>query len=315
MAKPIVCMNVDALDAAFTQMRDTLSEYAVVTVAEGDYSLSGVDIFIGKKLDEKKLAAADKLKAVFAYKTGVDDFPIAALKNKGVTLCNSHINSEYIAEYAFSLALAVTGRVAEFDRRMRAGDWAVDNPYWKSLFSMHVGLVGYGAIGRAVHQILLANNIATYTLDRGKAYENITAVKDLDELCSVCDLLILSLPKTPDTDKMFDARVFSMLKGKYIVNVGRNNCIDEAALYNALKSGTLAGAAIDTWREKQRDKNKPLKPFDVPFDTLDNIVLSSHKAMQAYDGHLKYVLDTTDNVVSYINGNTPRNIVDYNKGY
>lgn len=296
-------------------MREKLSQTAEVqTVGLDGFSLRGVDIFIGKKLAAEKLAEADCLKAVFAYKTGVDDFPLTHLSERGVKLYNSHVNSRYIAEYAFGLCLSLVNRIAEFDKGMRRGDWFTDDCNWKSLYSMKVGLVGYGSIGKEINKLLTLNGIKTFTVDRGGEYENITPVASLEELCKVCGLLVLSLPKTPQTDKMFDERIFALLKGKYIVNVGRSNCIDEGALYEALKTHTLSGAAIDTWRAKPAS-NEPFYPFDRPFNELENIILSSHKAMQVADGHEKYVNDTLENVLNYISGGVPRNEVNLLKGY
>ena len=310
-----IVLSVSARDEAFDRMARELSRCGSVSVCGlDDYELRGADIFIGKKLDEKKLATADRLEAVFAYKTGVDDFPVGALANMGVRLFNSHVNSEYIAEYAFSLGAALTARVCAFDRAMRNGDWRINDPWWRSIFDMRAGLLGYGGIGRAIHKILTANGIKAVTLDRGKRYEDIETVRSLDELCARSDILFVSLPKTAETDRMIDSRVLGRLRGKYIVNVGRHNCIDERALFDALESGSLAGAAMDTGREKQLDPSVPLKPFDAPFDTLDNVILSSHKAMQVADGHARYVADTTANVLAYIDGH-PRNEVRLDAGY
>lgn len=314
--KKKILLSIAALDSDFAKMYTALSRVADVTVADLTYyTLSGADIFIGKSMPEDKLDGADKLKAVFAYKTGVDGFPLGKLRDMGVTLCNSHINSKYIADYAFSLALAVTTRTCEFDRKMRGGDWDILNPYWRNLFDMKIGIVGYGSIGREIHARLLRNGIPAYTIDRGKQYKDIALVPSLEALCKAVDLIMIALPQTHDTDNMFNAQIFKLLKGKYIVNVGRSNCIDENALYNSLKNNELAGAAIDTWRQKPTPADPILKPFDCPFDALNNIVLSSHKAMQVYDGHGKYVADTTENVLAYLHGDTPRNIVDYKKGY
>ena len=314
--KKKILLSISSPDKDFDNLISVLKKQAEVTVAGlYDYSLEGIDIFIGKSMPTDKLKSADRLKAVFAYKTGVDGFPVDQLCSMNVMMCNSHINSEYIAQYAFSLALAITARIAEFDRKMRRGDWDINNPYWKNLFDMKVGIVGYGSIGRAIDKVLRANGIPTYTIDRGKDYGDIALVPSLEELCKTTDLLMLALPQTTQTDKMFDEHIFNLLRGKYIVNVGRSNCIDEKALYNALKNRLLAGAAIDTWRQKPSPDSPILKPFDYPFDELDNIVLSSHKAMQVYDGHGRYVKDTLDNVLLYLSGQTPKNIVDLKKGY
>ena len=105
------------------------------------------------------------------------------------------------------------------------------------------------------------------------------------------------------------------MKNKYIVNVGRSNCIDEEALYEALTAGGMAGAAIDTWREKPKTATSPLIPFDYPFQMLDNILLSSHKAMQLCDGHARYVEDICEQVLRYIDGQPLENIVDCSRWY
>ncbi len=315
MKKNIV-ISIAARDASFDNLIAELSRSANVTVTGlHGFSLVGADIFIGKKLSEATLDTADRLKAVFAYKTGVDDFPLAALKARGIALSNSHVNSDSIAKYAFSLALCLTGRVAEFDRRMRRGDWANDDPCWQSLFDMRAGLVGYGSIGRAIHAVLAANGIECYTIDRGKDYGDIGLVASLEALCRTCDILFLSLPKTPQTDKIINARVLKLLSGKFIVNVGRSNCIDEPALFSALQSRLIGGAAIDTWREKPKTEHDSLKPFDAPFDTLDNIVLSSHKAMQTADGHERYVADVLRKVEKYLATGEVENPVDLDRGY
>ena len=309
-----ILLSVDKLDDSFQKLASSLNEVANVTVAGLDgYDLTDVDIFIGKKLGEAELKWANKLKAVFTYKTGVDEFALSTLRDMGVILCNSHANSTYIAQYAFALALALTARVVEFDKNLRQGNWS-PQLNWKSLFNMKVGLVGYGGIGKEIHKLLMANGIQAYTLSRGKTYDDINTVDTLIELCEATDLLILSLPKTPETNDMFNAEIFAHLKGKYIVNVGRGNCIDEEALYQSLEKGELSGAAIDTWRLKSKSETK-LFPSKKHFEKLNNVLLSPHKAMQVADGHDKYVMDVLDNVLGYINGQPPRNVVDLSKGY
>ena len=309
-----ILLSIDKMDPSFEKLVKELSDKANVTVCGLDgFRLENVDIFIGKRLGVAELNTANKLKAVFTYKTGVDEFPLEELDNMCVTLCNSHANSRYIAQYAFALALALTARVVEFDKNLRQGNWS-PSLYWKSLFAMKVGLVGYGSIGKEIHKLLVSNGVDAYTLNRGNSYEGIATVDTLPELCDTCDLLILSLPKTKETNDMFNAEIFSHLEGKYIVNVGRGNCIDEEALYQSLVKGELAGAAIDTWRQKSRGEVR-LFPSKKHFEKLHNVLLSPHKAMQVADGHDAYVMDVLDNVLSYLDGQAPRNVVDLSKGY
>ena len=158
MKKYRILLSISDMDEAFAAMQKELSDYADVEVAGlSGYSLRGVDLFIGKKMAADALGEADRLKAVFAYKTGVDDFPVRELGARGILLFNSHVKSRYIAQYSVGLAMALVSRIAEFDRKLRLGDWDNENPFWKSLFNMRVGLVGYGHIGREIHRLLLAN--------------------------------------------------------------------------------------------------------------------------------------------------------------
>ena len=311
-----ICLSADRFHARFLEIADKLKPYATVdTVGLDGFSLKGYDLFIGKKLSEEKLRTADRLKAVFSYKTGVDDFPLAALSERGIPLYNSHINSDVIAEFTLALCLSLTARIPYYDTMMRRGDWAGDDPSWKSLFSMKVGLAGFGSIGKAVHALFKRIGVETYTVDRGKDYEEIKVVPSLKELCSTCDIIVASLPKTAETENIFNAELFSLMKGKYFVNVGRGSCVDEDALYFALTEGGMAGAAIDTWRIKPEHDKVAFYPYSRPFHELKNVVLSSHKAMQVTDGFKRYADDTVQNVLRFLRGEPMPPAVDCKKGY
>lgn len=312
-----ILLSISKRDEAFDQMITTLSEYAEVKVTGlNGYTLENVDIFVGKKLSTQALESANRLKAAFAYKTGVDDFPIDALRERGILLFNSHADCKIIAEYALGLAVSLVTRISEFDRKLRQGIWYdIDNRYWKSIFTMKVGLLGYGHIGRYIHEFLKRNGIKTYTLDRGKEYNGICLVDSVERLCDECDILILSLPKTPDTDKLFDRDMLMRLKDKFIVNVGRSNAIDQGALFELLESEYIRGAAIDTWDEKPKNETQRLMPSAYRFEMLDNVILSPHAAMRVENGHSNYVEDVTENIIRYLTGDKTTNKVDLTKGY
>ncbi len=312
-----ICLSVGQMDDSFEGMKKELDKLAEVEVVDlGEHDLSGYDIFIGKKLSAEMLKTADRLKAVFAYKTGVDDFPLTELEGRGIVLMNSHIDSDYIAQYAFGLAISLVNRITEFDKKLRKGIWYdLEHPYWRSFFDMKVGLVGYGHIGKEIHRLLARNNMEVYTIERGHKYEDIITVNSLEELCDRVDILIISLPKTPKTDNLISSDILSQLKNKYIVNVGRSNCIDQKALYNALKNKVIGGAANDTWDRKPDDITQQLNPSNYDFCSLDNIVVSPHQAMRVDDGHKRYVDDITDKVKGYILRNEKKDVVDLKKGY
>lgn len=312
-----ILLSISELDDAFTKMIESLREYASVDVVDlQNFSLADYDIFIGKKLSKSKLSEANKLKYIFAYKTGVDDFPLAELEERGIILINSHADSSIIAEYAFGLSVALVNRINEFDRNLRQGIWYDNaNMYWKSIFNMKVGLFGYGHIGKDIHNILLQNHIETATLDRGHKYENIHLVNSLEELVNYCDLIICSVPKTPKTDNLFNKEMLALMKEKFIVNVGRSNVINEKELYEVLKNKQIGGAAIDTWEEKPKNKRTKLMPSEYSFHDLNNIILSPHAAMRVENGHERYVMDVTQNVIGLITKGEVYNVISYKKGY
>ena len=312
-----ILLSISELDDAFSKMIESLREYASVDVVDlQNYNLADYDIFIGKKLSKSKLDEANKLKYIFAYKTGVDDFPLAELEERGIILINSHADSSIIAEYAFGLSVALVNRINEFDLNLRQGIWYdIDNMYWKSIFNMKVGLFGYGHIGRDIHSILLQNHIETATIDRGHKYENIHLVNSLEELVNYCDLIICSVPKTPKTDNLFNKEMLALMKEKFIVNVGRSNVINEKELYEVLKNKQIGGAAIDTWEEKPKNKRTKLMPSEYSFHDLNNIILSPHAAMRVENGHERYVMDVTQNVIGLITKGEVYNVISYKKGY
>lgn len=312
-----ICLSIAKEDAEFRQMIDRLSQYAQVDVVGlSGYDLSGYDIFIGKRMSVRALKTADRLKIAFAYKTGVDDFPLKEMEKKGVPLVNSHVDADIVAEYAFGLSISLVNRITECDKKLRKGIWYDNtNPYWESFFDMKVGLLGYGHIGRHINALLRRNHIETYTINRGKDYADIRTVDTMEELFERTNLVILSLPKTADTDRIINEDTLKKLRGKYIVNVGRSNCIDQEALYDALSKAELAGAAIDTWDEKPKDKKTTLFPSKYPFDKLDNVVLSPHQATRIRVGHQRYVGDITQKVIAYIQHGQITDRVDLQKGY
>ena len=107
----------------------------------------------------------------------------------------------------------------------------------------------------------------------------------------------------------------NLMKEKFIVNVGRSNVINEKELYEVLKNKQIGGAAIDTWEEKPKNKRTKLMPSEYSFHDLNNIILSPHAAMRVENGHERYVMDVTQNVIGLITKGKVYNVISYKKGY
>lgn len=303
-------------DEAYISLYKELSKVASVDFKKEHNDLTGYDIYIGRNLDIDDLNSANKLKAIFTYKTGVDDFPLKELKKRNISLVNTHADSKYIAEYAFGLAIALVNRISDYDKKFRRGIWIdKENPYWESIFDLKIGLLGYGNIGKKINEILLNNHIDSYTIDRGKDYKNIKTCPSLEELIAKTDMLIMSLPKTSQTNNIIDKEMIDRLKGKYLVNVGRGNSIDFDALYLSLKNKQIKGAAIDTWNKKNFDPDIIFYPTEIPFYDLDNIILSPHQAINVKEGKKIYTEDILHKVLTYLKDGTLSDVVDLDKEY
>ena len=315
MAHMKILLSVAKADPKYQPMVDELQKLAEVEyVPLTGYSLQDVDVFVGKSLTEEELLEANKLKVVFAYKTGVENFPLAALAKKGITLCNSHADSKMIAQYALSLSSTLLSNIVSRDANLRKGNW--QSSEWRSLYDCKVGLLGFGNIGKEIYRYLQMNKIPVVLLDRGYQAEASKA-KDIYDLADKSDLIISSLPDTPETKGMLDKKFFSHLKGKYLIEIGRTSDLKWGDLYDALRNG-MGGAAIDGFSFSPSNRNDILtlkEATGYDFESLDNVVLSPHCATQGANGRDNYVEDVQDNLLGYLHGKPLRNVVDLKKGY
>lgn len=316
-----IVLSISKRNSAFDHLATVLrSEAQVEIVPLSGYSLKGADILIGKSLTAQDFSSADQLKAVFAYKTGVDDFPLSLLAQNHIILVNSHVESDKIAEYAFVLASTLCSHILPRDKDLRKkGAWLSEHYHdWESLFDKKVGLLGYGHIGKALHLLLKRNGIKDYTLARQASYEGIETLPTLSELVLHSDILISSLPDTPLTRGILNRDIFRQMKGKYLIDIGRSSDIAIGDLYDALYKRELAGAAIDGWDDTPDNRHVLTYPYDHekwPFENLDNIILSPHCATQIENGNSHYVDDTLNHVLAYLHDEKIDSQVDLSKGY
>jgi phosphoglycerate dehydrogenase-like enzyme len=195
---------------------------------------------------------------------------------------NLHHNAAPVAEHAIGLLLAAARRLVPADRGLRQGDWRLrfetsDAPLISGRRAL---ILGAGAIGRRIARACLGLGMSP-TLLASRAREAVLGPDDLDEALGRADVLFVTLPLTPATDGLIDARRLALLPaGGLVVNVGRGPIINEAALFDALASKRLAGAGLDVWYSypKGEPARAATPPSTFPFHTLDHVVLSPHRA-------------------------------------
>jgi len=220
------------------------------------------------------------LKGVIIPYTGHNGIDLKDMRDKGLSLFIISSRSRYVAEKAVTLTLSLLGNTVNYHSSLKEGNWSDRNSDtrqpWVSIQGLSVGLFGYGRIGEGIHKMLKGFDCEFYTIDRNKEYpKDIFLVKNLTNLVQVSDIIIIAAPLNNTTEEIFNEKLFSRMKSKYLINVGRGNIIEEKSLYNALINNTLKGFASDVWYNYPKDKEVML-PSSLPIYDLDNVVLSNH---------------------------------------
>ena len=243
-----------------------------------------------------------------------------------VAVHNLHYNAVPAAEMALALLLAAAKSLLPMDRALRAHDWTPRyNPSPSPLLHDKTALIlGYGAIGQHLARLCRAlgmHVLATRRHAERASPDDPAAVyppEALNHLLPQADVLLICLPHTPATDGLIGAAELAQLRpGAVLVNVGRAPIVQEAALYQALRDGTLHAAGLDVWYHYPPDEaaRAHTPPSRYPFHTLDNVVMSPHRAGAVRDkeGHRMAHLARALNVAA--RGELLPNPVDLDAGY
>ncbi len=281
--------------------------------------LKDADAVVCGRLTTEQIDNAPNLKAIFIPFTGVDSFPMEYIRSKNIPVSNTHANAGYVAEKAVSLALALLGRIVEFDNDLRNGVWNLRlNPtfYWTTIQGKTCAVLGYGKIGQSIAKFLKPYNcrIIAYKKHINSIIPYADDITDnLQYAIEKSDIIFLSLPLTEHTKNIISKEVLADMEGKYLINIGRGDLIDEEGLYLALKNGILRGAAIDVWYNYPSSlKPEPVFPSKYPFHNLKNVVISPHKSgftKQSIEGMID---DTIENIRFFLKTGVPSNIVKEN---
>ncbi len=245
-----------------------------------------------------------------------------------ISIHNLHHNALPVAEYALALMLAAANLIVPVDRALRANDW---RPRYTQTASTLISgksilILGFGNIGKALSKLLLGFNMqikATRNSIDFPIVEGNTQVfpaKQLLELLPKADFLVVALPLTPDTKDLIGEKELMLLPfHSVIVNIGRGDIINQAALYKILKARPTMAAGIDVWYNypKNESDRSNTPPSNYPFHDLDNIVLSPHRAgsLNQKDIEVLRMTHLADLLNHAAKGKQLPNLVDPEKGY
>ncbi|MFC7340884.1 phosphoglycerate dehydrogenase [Saccharopolyspora griseoalba] len=271
LAEKLAPSVIEALGEAEIRNVDGTDRPALLdAVADADALL----VRSATKVDAEVLSAAKKLKVVARAGVGLDNVEVPAATERGVMVVNAPTsNIVSAAEHAMALLLAVCRNVAQADASLKGGAWKRSSYTGTELNGKTVGVVGLGKIGQ-----LFASRVAAFGTEliaydpyvsKARAAQLGIELVSLDELLSRADALSIHLPKTAETLGLIGAEELKKAKpGLIIVNAARGGLIDEDALTDALRNGTIGGAGIDVF------KSEPIT--DSPLFELDNVVVTPH---------------------------------------
>ena len=226
--------------------------------------LKGVDGYIAglDEINETALQNAGQLKVISRYGVGVDNVDLNITRQKGIIVTNTPgANSVSVAELALGLILSLARQIPESVQAVHQGKWP--RLAGLSLEGKTVGILGLGAIGKQLARRLSGFDcrILAYDpfVDAEVAKSLNVEMMEMDQVVSKSDFLSLHLPLITETKNLVDTDFLSrMKKGSFIINTSRGEIVDETALYEALKSGHLRGAALDAFKTEPPDPANPL---------------------------------------------------------
>ncbi|WP_158887760.1 2-hydroxyacid dehydrogenase [Amycolatopsis anabasis] len=297
-----------------------LREAGEVWVSEADRALtpeelrdavSGAAAVVSMLHDRVDGALADAagpcLRVVANVAVGYDNVDVPALAERGVAVTNTPgVLTEATADLAFGLLLAATRRLGEGERLLRARrPWSFHLGFLlgTGLQGKTLGIVGLGQIGQAVARRARAFGMEIVYSGRSRAaaaVESALAAERLPlrELLRTADVVSLHCPLTPDTRHLIDAEALAAMKpGAFLVNTTRGPVVDESALADALRAGTIAGAALDVFEREPEVEPRLLD--------LDNVALSPHLGSATVETRTEMALLAARNVAAVLSGADP----------
>lgn len=266
------------------------------------------DRWTGELMDE----IGQNLKILSNYAVGFDNIDVKAATERGIVVCNTPSDevNEAVAEFAWALLLALSRRLPESDEFARKGaykGWEPDVFLGRDVYGKTLGVVGLGRIGAMVARRAKGFNmkVVYHSRSRDEKAEKELGVEylDLDSLLRLSDYVTLHVPLTPETTHLINAGKLALMKPTtYLVNTARGGVVDEHALVEALRSGKIAGVALDV-HENEPQMNPELMQ-------MENVILTPHIASATVEVREKMGQQAVEAILGVFAGEKPENLVN-----
>ena len=268
----------------------------------GDYD--GLIVRSATKVTAEVIERADNLKAVGRAGIGVDNIDIEAATKRGVIVANApESNTVAAAEHTLGLMLAAARRIPAADASLRDGEWKRSAFKGVEVSGKTLGLIGLGHVGAIVARGALGMGMRVLAYDPYVSEDrmrqvNVERAETTDEVFEQSDFVSLHVPRTPQTLGLVNEDSLAKMKPTaYLINVARGGIVDETALYNALKEGTIAGAALDVFAEEPTTES--------PIFKLPNVVVTPHLGASTAEAQDRAGITAAEQVATALGGAVP----------
>lgn len=293
-------------DKGFTvEQRGSLAEDELAKIIP---LYNGLLMRSGSKVTKEVLRNAAGLRVIGRAGVGVDNIDLEDAAQRGILVVNApNGNTIAAAEHTMALLLALARNVPQAHSRLCQGLWDKKGLQGIELAGKVFGILGLGKVGAAVALRALAFGMKVVGYDpnlSAKQVENMGVLPaNLEETLREADFLSLHLPLTSQTRNLLGSERLGMLKpGARVINAARGGLIAEDALYDALRTGRLAGAALDVFEEEPA-ANHPL--FSLP-----NVIVTPHLGASTREAQIRVALEVAEDVAAVLRGQAPRNPVN-----
>jgi len=248
------------------------------------------------KVTAEVIEAGKKLKLIARAGVGLDNVDAEAAEAKGVMVRNTPgANAISVAELTFGLLLGFVRQIPRGVYGIKDGKWEKKELKGNEISGKTMGIIGFGAIGRAVARIALAFGMKVVAYDpyvKSTDLE-VTLVDSVDKLLPVADVVSLHIPLTPETKHIIGEKEISLMKdGVIIINASRGGTIDEQALYNGLISEKVSGAALDVF-----EVEPPSDELRRKLIGLGNVICTPHIGASTSEGQKRVGLEMAKIIV------------------
>ncbi len=291
-------------------IREIMPEFEVSCIDDESSKDAEILLFLHWRKVRGYLRDMRNLGLLQALTAGVDHISLEEIP-KNVYLCsNSGANSWAVAEHALALIFSSLKKIVIRDKMMRKGEFP-QLMESKLLMGKNVAIVGFGHIGQDLARMLSPFNTRIYAVNRSGRYngdinvEKVLKISDLDSILPIIDIMVLTLPLTPQTEGLINReKLEKMRKDAILVNVSRGKIINERELYEFLNSNPKFTAALDVWWKYGKKFSQ-----DYPFEKLENVIMTPHCG-GVYENWLRdSLLHARKNIMRFVRGEKLENVV------